>query len=613
MLFKRLFQAATICEYQSISEAARTLGISQSTLSASVAGLEQIVGNRLFERAFRGVYPLASAWSIYCQMDEIDWQLRRVESLRESHGEDTSCSPTIVLPETMAGGQLHRSLRAGVGSGMFRLIIEDNSFPRGHRLRMSVPDSISPQSSHVCDYGWSVVALAKTMDTVPGSPLDMDLLRHRSIAIAGLGDFEQQALEKMLVEDVMKRLTHLSLQHWQIPRYLIEEPGRVLIVPEHTLLPVMTGGWLESYPLKNTDRLALVIDRDKEDPQPEDTERLAEQLRALIADFSKNRVRQFSVTHRGLRSFETLYTTRSVSKAARQLHVVQPAMSKQIKNLEASIGTKLFDRSTTGVTPRESAHRLHRVTKQLLAQVENLLTPDKKVVGSEHTIVTIGYLPAYDSRSAIAVALRDTIEEWRKTYPLLHLISLEGYSKKQFLWLQEKRILFAIVESLYNMEGLHSIRLRQDPLSVYLGPGVEARDISAPLMPEDLMHLKLILPSPDHGIRTLIDRQFAKLGIKLQPELEIDSLASLVMLVKSGNYATILPENAIMETNSELRKRELHSASLARTLYLVHRAEEVFGPPEQKIISLLIKNLDSGNSERKDVDQVTTQERKVES
>ena len=205
MLFKRLFQAATICEYQSISEAARTLGISQSTLSASVAGLEQIVGNRLFERAFRGVYPLASAWSIYCQMDEIDWQLRRVESLRESHGEDTSCSPTIVLPETMAGGQLHRSLRAGVGSGMFRLIIEDNSFPRGHRLRMSVPDSISPQSSHVCDYGWSVVALAKTMDTVPGSPLDMDLLRHRSIAIAGLGDFEQQALEKMLVEDVMTR------------------------------------------------------------------------------------------------------------------------------------------------------------------------------------------------------------------------------------------------------------------------------------------------------------------------------------------------------------------------------------------------------------------------
>ena len=62
---------------------------------------------------------------------------------------------------------------------------------------------------------------------------------------------------------------------------------------------------------------------------------------------------------RQVRCFVALYEEGSITKAAKRLHIVQPAVSMQIRKLETYNGIVLFDRTANGAKPNAAAHRLY--------------------------------------------------------------------------------------------------------------------------------------------------------------------------------------------------------------------------------------------------------------
>ena len=71
-----------------------------------------------------------------------------------------------------------------------------------------------------------------------------------------------------------------------------------------------------------------------------------------------------------LRAFCTAVELASIGRAARQLHVSQPALSKRLRLLEAVAGTRLLERSTRGVAPTASGSALYREAQRLLSDAE---------------------------------------------------------------------------------------------------------------------------------------------------------------------------------------------------------------------------------------------------
>ena len=59
------------------------------------------------------------------------------------------------------------------------------------------------------------------------------------------------------------------------------------------------------------------------------------------------------------RIFYTVANTKNISKAAKELYISQPAISKSIQKLEESLGTKLFERSSRGVALTDSGELLY--------------------------------------------------------------------------------------------------------------------------------------------------------------------------------------------------------------------------------------------------------------
>lgn len=71
-----------------------------------------------------------------------------------------------------------------------------------------------------------------------------------------------------------------------------------------------------------------------------------------------------------LRAFCMAVDLASIGRAAQQLHVSQPALSKRLRMLEAVAGTRLLERSTRGVAPTDSGSALYREARRLLNEAE---------------------------------------------------------------------------------------------------------------------------------------------------------------------------------------------------------------------------------------------------
>lgn len=94
-----------------------------------------------------------------------------------------------------------------------------------------------------------------------------------------------------------------------------------------------------------------------------------------------------------LEMFVTVVETRRVTTAARMLNLTQPAVSHQIKHLEAYFGVPLLERGTHGVVPTPAGEILYRHGKQILSQFDCLEREIDDLTNADEREVIIGATP----------------------------------------------------------------------------------------------------------------------------------------------------------------------------------------------------------------------------
>jgi LysR family nitrogen assimilation transcriptional regulator len=102
---------------------------------------------------------------------------------------------------------------------------------------------------------------------------------------------------------------------------------------------------------------------------------------------------------------------------------------------------------------------------------------------------------------------------------------------------------------------------------------IEHADIERAGVPAKIEELRLdqlILPGSGHGLRRVVDAAFLKVGIKLNPTLEINSVSALKQLVENGGAQTILPLGAVHREirDGRLSARRIGFADVFATLVI---------------------------------------------
>ncbi|MBI5768989.1 MAG: LysR family transcriptional regulator [Verrucomicrobia bacterium] len=259
---------------------------------------------------------------------------------------------------------------------------------------------------------------------------------------------------------------------------------------------------------------------------------------------------------RHLRYFQAVAEQLNFSRAAERLHVAQPALSRQIRDLEAEIGARLFDRNRVRVQLTDAGRTFHQHVSKLLAQVDIAIASVRDTNRGHGGQLTI----CADWRLSINL-IPESIAEFRTRYPHVDVVLKELHMSEQVSALRTRQahIGFLLQEELVPRGDLESLLLIRSDLCVVVGPGHRlARRRQVPIATlRDEAWIKL---NGDHGdgYRTYVTQicRLAGFAPAFAPQAA-SSLEALLSLVATGYGVGVLP--AFMRPTSQPTLRFLRS------------------------------------------------------
>lgn len=288
-----------------------------------------------------------------------------------------------------------------------------------------------------------------------------------------------------------------------------------------------------------------------------------------------------------LQYFITLFEQGNMTRAARRLNMVQPALSAQILKLEREFSTKLFERTNRGVTPTASGKKLYELCVPLLGNMNALRQHMLAFGGEVAGEVAVGLIP-----SVTDTILAEVAREYGTSYPKVALRVVEGYSGLLIDGVQAGTLDFAVVNKPGRNSSLKLQPLMSEELVLVFAASYQACNVRA-LHLSQLSNLSFVLPARRHGMRVLIDRYLEAKSVILTPKLELDSLVPTLQLVRTGEWVTILPVSAVHRDIKKgvLKVRRFPSPGMRRELVIAHLPRQPVSLAAQRFISILESKL----------------------
>lgn len=264
----------------------------------------------------------------------------------------------------------------------------------------------------------------------------------------------------------------------------------------------------------------------------------------------------------------------SLSKASDRLHIAQPALSRQIRQLEKELGVYLFARHGRGMIITDAGSEVLQHATRIMDELEAIRS---SVVGGHASFrgaVAIGTTPTIAEIVTVPLVTRI-----REAHPDLSIRFSSAFSGYLVDWIQRGELELAIS---YDLEPLHTLRIVPVMMEnlVLVGPPSAGLAWDNPVNFATLAQQQLVLPSPRHGLRKIMDHCAADVGFKIAANVEADSFGAMIDLVRHGFGLTALPLASIYThlQNGTLCAAPLIEPTPMRKLVMVSPADRHVSP-----------------------------------
>lgn len=266
-----------------------------------------------------------------------------------------------------------------------------------------------------------------------------------------------------------------------------------------------------------------------------------------------------------LRAFLTVAETGNVTRAADMLHIVQPAVSRQIRLLEEDFGAALFERERHGMVLTDAGKALVIYARRALLELDRArIEISGSATGQLSGLVTLGMLP-----STVDLLSSPLVAAISAAHPGIRIRIAVAYAGTLRQWLQSGEVDVALLYGDERSPDIQTTALVEEPLWV-IAPREMGLQPSKTMSLAELAHHKVVLPSAPHGIRTLVEHACVVTQIHLDICAETNALSVQRALVLSGHGLTILPPIAVAEDlrSGTLSGTPLDNPSIHRTIVL---------------------------------------------
>jgi LysR family transcriptional regulator, nitrogen assimilation regulatory protein len=288
---------------------------------------------------------------------------------------------------------------------------------------------------------------------------------------------------------------------------------------------------------------------------------------------------------RQLEYFRHVAELGSFTRAASFLSVVQPALSRQVRQLETELGQNLFERNGRGVVLTDAGTRLLEHARGILTQVGRARQELEDQRNGDSGHFTLG-LPPTLGRS-VTVPL---VKAFDRRLPNAQLATVEGLSAYIVEWLNLGRIDCALVYNALGSPTLDLQPLLDEQLFLIAPlPARGARKARKSVTLAELADYPLNIPSRPHAMRMSVESALAGVDVKIKVAHEIECIPAIIDLVRQGHGYAVLPLNAVKSTpwSDEVLVKPILAPTLRTSLSIATSAQRPRSPLLRKAIDVV--------------------------
>jgi LysR family transcriptional regulator, hca operon transcriptional activator len=250
---------------------------------------------------------------------------------------------------------------------------------------------------------------------------------------------------------------------------------------------------------------------------------------------------------RHLRYFVAVAEARSLKLAAEEtLHITQPSLSRQIRDLEEEVGTPLFLRGARGVELTPSGRVFLDHARVMLSQAEVAVQSARRTASPTKPSLALGFMIGHDT-----TWLPEALKLLRNELPKIHVVISTQNSPQLAEALLHGGIDVAFLRKEDGSGDLDYRPLVEETFEVFLPSdhplaaktAIDVREIVGETF-ISVSGTALSISGKQPALRRAIDRYLKGQGIEIKPSHEVDNLGGVMSLIASTRGVALLPRYA---------------------------------------------------------------------
>ncbi len=291
---------------------------------------------------------------------------------------------------------------------------------------------------------------------------------------------------------------------------------------------------------------------------------------------------------RHLRYFEAVARHSHVTRAAAELHIAQPALSKQISQLEQELGVALFDRVGRNVRLTEAGEALLPHARAAMTQVEAARAEMAERIGLRRGRASIGTPPTVGTQ-----LLPTVLAAFNKRYPGIELRLHEAGVQTLLDLLETGLTDVAVVTLPVEDEHLTVVPLFTEEMVIAVWKDHPLANRTT-VQISDLKDEPWVLSPENYELREATLNACQAAGFAPRVVLDGGETDTLLRFVVAGIGVALVPRLAVQNT-SDLVALPVSDQKLQRSLGLVWRGDRAASPAARAMREFLVEELKQGS------------------
>ncbi|HOO37950.1 MAG TPA: LysR family transcriptional regulator [Deltaproteobacteria bacterium] len=285
--------------------------------------------------------------------------------------------------------------------------------------------------------------------------------------------------------------------------------------------------------------------------------------------------------------FNIAAKTLSITKTAKKMHLSQPSVSIQIKDLEDSLNVRLFERINRKITLTDAGKVFYSYSEKLLNLIDEI-----NAVMNEFSSGDVGKLVLGTSNTIGIYVLPKYLGYFKESFPKAEISMMILNRQEALEQCISGELDFAFLQDPPKHPDLHAEFFMKDELVIVCSPKHRWAG-------RDHLTIKMLTSEPEQiilreegsGTRGLIEYVLKRYGIERNVTMELSSSEGIKRAVEANLGVAVLSKNVIKTEvqNKSLVAIDIKDLNTKRDFYLVHNKKRKFMPLMEKFYEFILE------------------------